>query len=79
MSAPDIRIIRTTCACPPPVAVHECTRDTFVCAICGTPCVTASTRAAWEPDMSRTCRSCGCKSLDATGHCDRCGWSRGTQ
>ena len=33
-------------------------------------------RRVWEPDTSRTCRICGCKSLDEVGHCDRCGWKR---
>jgi hypothetical protein len=29
-----------------------------------------------EIDLSRTCRACGVKALDAVGRCGQCGWTR---
>jgi hypothetical protein len=30
-------------------------------------------RSTWEPDMSHTCRACGCKSIYGGEPCTKCG------
>jgi len=37
-------------------------------------------RSGWEPDMSKTCPQCGCKSVVVeTGTCGICGGQKGTR